>query len=282
MLKYRVITGGLFLTLVAVLYIWAPVWVVGLFLLGLSALALLEMVDLVKSAGYPALKWTCLGLTLLWMWSAWSAESGMEPWNQLRALMPVISVWVVCLGCLFRSDQSKSLEKLTGSFVSLAYIAGLLPYIMMILLLGLDGEDGRSLLLYGVLVIKFTDMGAYFVGTAIGKHKMIPTISPAKTWEGVIGGVLVAMAVSVLIMWLYTFELSGYSFRLTDALFLGFGLAVLGVVGDLVESMLKRSAKLKDSGNWLKGMGGILDVLDSLLFALPFLYIYVHSGWMGL
>ncbi|MGA0333186.1 MAG: phosphatidate cytidylyltransferase [Kiritimatiellia bacterium] len=281
MLKYRVLTGGSFLALVAALYVWAPVWAVGIFLLILSLLAVLEMVDLVKAAGFPALKWTCLGLTLLWMLSTYAAETGSGPLAALRHFMPALSLWMVCLGCLFRSDQRQSLDKLTGSFLTLAYIAGLIPYILLIMLLGQGGEDGRSLLLYGILVIKFTDMGAYFVGSAIGKHKMIPIISPAKTWEGVVGGVLVAMGVSSLFMWIYGYELSGYRFSVLDGLLLGFGLAVLGVLGDLVESMLKRSAGIKDSGNWLRGMGGILDVLDSLLFALPLLYLYVHLGWMG-
>lgn len=125
-------------------------------------------------------------------------------------------------------------------------------------------------------------MGAYFVGTTIGKHKMIPTISPAKTWEGVIGGVVMATVVSSLLMFLYDYEMSGIAFSWVDGLVLGLGLALLGVIGDLVESMLKRSAGVKDSGSWLKGMGGILDVLDSLIFAMPLLYIYIYWGLNGL
>ena len=280
MLKYRVLTGGCFLALVAALYIWAPTWLVGIVLLGLTTLAALEMVNLVTVAGYPALKWTSLAVCLLWMTGVWSIGAGVGPGEKLFLMIPVLSFWLVCLGCLFRSDQSKSLAKMTGSFISIAYIAGLMQCLMLILYLGM-GSDGRSLLLYGILVIKSTDIGAYFVGSSIGKHKMIPAISPAKTWEGVIGGVGVAMLVSSLLLYLYGYHLSGYPFTWLDGLLLGFGLAVVGVVGDLVESMLKRAAGLKDSGTWLKGMGGLLDVLDSLIFALPLLYVYVSWGWLG-
>lgn len=281
MLKYRVITGGVLLVLVASLYIWAPTGGVAAVLLGLTGLAVMEMVHLVTVAGYPALRWTSLGVSLLWMLGAWSVGAGTGSGVKLFLLLPVLTVWLVFLGCLFRRDQTRSLAKLTGSFITVAYIAGLMQFLFLILYLGLGDHDGRSLLLYGILVIKSTDTGAYFVGSAIGKHKMIPAISPAKTWEGVMGGVGVAMAVSSLLMFLYGYHMSGYGFSVRDGLLLGFGLAVFGVVGDLVESMLKRAAGLKDSGTWIKGMGGILDVLDSLIFALPLLYIYVSWGWFG-
>lgn len=282
MLKHRILTGGGFLALVAALYIWAPTWVLATVVTLTSLLATMEMVQLMRTAGFPALKWTAIGVVLFWMIGAWFAEIDMRGWQELRYVMPVLSVWVVFLGCLFRSDQSHSMMKLTGTFITIAYIAGLMQFILMMLFLGRNGEDGRSLLLYGILVIKSTDMGAYFVGSAIGKHKLIPAISPGKTWEGVLGGVLVATLVSILVLNLYGFVVSDFHFTWIEGVGLGLGLGILGIIGDLVESMLKRSAGIKDSGAWLKGMGGILDVLDSLIFALPLLYIYVSYGLNGL
>ena len=132
------------------------------------------------------------------------------------------------------------------------------------------------LLVYAILVIKFTDIGAFFTGSAIGKHKLIPRISPAKTWEGVIGGIVVCSIVSVVFLWLMDFRISGISFSLLDAFLLAVVLGVAGILGDLVESMLKRAADIKDSGSWVKGMGGVLDVLDSLMFAVPAMYVYVQ------
>ncbi len=282
MLKYRILTGGSFLLLVAALYAFAPTWAVGIFLLALTSIAVLETVGLLTHAGYPALRWTSLGVSLLWMLGAWIAVVDPEESTRLKWMLPAISVWAVFLGCLFRSDQSRSLDKLVGSFFAIAYVPGLMQFILL-LLLSFKGEqhpDGRSLLLYGILVIKSTDMGAYFTGRAIGKHKLIPKISPAKTWEGVLGGVGAAVCVSCLLIWAYGFRISGQPLHLFEGVFLGVILAVSGILGDLVESMMKRGAEIKDSGHWLKGMGGILDVLDSLIFALPVLYLYlsVRSG----
>jgi phosphatidate cytidylyltransferase len=280
MLKYRVISGVSFLAVVAAMALWAPTWVIGLFILLLCTLAILETVSLLDSAGFPALKWTSLGVGLLWMLSAWFAAQHTGALHYLNWLMPGLSAWAIFLGCLFRSDQSKTLDKVTGSFTTVAYVPGLMQFLLLLLFLGkgtIHG-DGRMLLLYGILVIKFADIGAYFTGSAIGKHKLIPKISPAKTWEGVLGGVGLSVAVSLIFLWLFGFEVAGVEFGLLDGILLGVLLSVSGILGDLVESMLKRAADIKDSGQWIKGMGGLLDVLDSLLFAFPVLYLYVL--WM--
>jgi CDP-diglyceride synthetase len=276
MLKFRIISGTLFLSAVAALYLWAPTWAAGLFIFWLCVLAVFETVDLLDQAGYPALKWTSLCLSLLWLAAAWFAASSSTSLAHLNWIMPGISAWMIFLGCLFRSDQTLTLPKLTGSFFTVAYIPGLMQFLVMLLFLKRGELDGRELLLYGILVIKCTDIGAFFIGSAIGKHKLIPRISPAKSWEGVLGGVGVAMGVSCLLVALFGFSISGIPFTLRDGLILGFLLGVSGVLGDLVESMLKRAAAVKDSGRWIKGMGGILDVLDSLLFAAPVLYLYVE------
>jgi phosphatidate cytidylyltransferase len=281
MLKYRVLTGASLLGMVAVLYVWSPAWMVGLFVLVLTALATLEAVGILTQAGLPALKWTSLGISLLWLLTVWWFIHDPDLGGRLQGLLPGIAAWAIFLGCLFRSDQRESLPKLAGSFFVLGYVPALMQFILLLLLAGrpgTDAADGRSLLLFGILVIKSTDMGAYFTGRAIGKHKLIPRISPAKTWEGVMGGMVVAVAVSYGIMHGYGFTISGWEFQRLDAVWLGMLLAGSGIVGDLVESMLKRSAGVKDSGHWLKGLGGVLDVLDSLMFALPMLYLYLVLG----
>lgn len=275
MLKYRIITGGSFLVAVGLLYTFAPTWTLALVILALTSMGVLETVHLMNAGGYPALKWTSLLLSLVWMGTTWAATGNDPFWVSIRTFMPGFAAWAIFLGCLFRSDQGQTLSKLTGTFLTVAYIPALMHFLLEILYLGSGDADGRSLLLYGILVVKSTDMGAYFVGSAIGKRKLIPTISPGKTIEGVIGGVGVAMIVSSLLLFLYQYELAEFSLNWAEGLLLGFILAVFGVLGDLVESMLKRAARIKDSGQWLKGLGGILDVLDSLVFALPVLYIYL-------
>jgi phosphatidate cytidylyltransferase len=139
-------------------------------------------------------------------------------------------------------------------------------------------------ILYLIVVVKASDVGAYLVGSTCGRHKMFPRISPGKTWEGLAGGFVAGILASLALFWLWenpaseshTAELGRLTLTFGHALFLGAFLAAIGVIGDLVESLLKRSAGLKDSGCIFPGMGGILDVLDSLLFAAPALYFYLR------
>jgi phosphatidate cytidylyltransferase len=134
--------------------------------------------------------------------------------------------------------------------------------------------EGRYYLLYFVLVTKFSDCGAYAVGSLIGRHKMIPRISPGKTWEGFAGAVLVSTAASVAFAALAGRHLAGMTWW--HAIILGVILSVGAVVGDLIESLFKREAGLKDSGRLFPGIGGILDLLDSLLFNAPLMYLYLR------
>lgn len=129
-------------------------------------------------------------------------------------------------------------------------------------------EDGLDYVFYGILVIITTDIGAYFVGRMIGKKKLWPTISPNKTVEGAIGGVVLACGVAVIYQLIFNFHSSMVILLLVTVL-----ASVAGQIGDLVESAIKRYYKVKDSGRILPGHGGILDRFDSWLFVFPLLYI---------
>jgi phosphatidate cytidylyltransferase len=132
-------------------------------------------------------------------------------------------------------------------------------------------ELAKDLLSYFFLVLMSADAGAYYVGRALGKHKLAPSISPGKTWEGVVGGVGAAL----LMAWI-----SHYWFFLELPLKYGLPLAVvmtvLGILGDLSESALKRGAGAKDAASILPGHGGLLDRLDSLLFSAPLIYYFAR------
>jgi phosphatidate cytidylyltransferase len=119
-----------------------------------------------------------------------------------------------------------------------------------------------------------TDTGAYAVGRAIGRHKMAPSISPAKTWEGAAGGLLAAVAATIAIIAIVGDVANAY----WHAAALGIGIGVVGQVGDLLESKLKRLAKVKDSGVLIPGHGGVLDRLDSLVVVFPLVY-YASKVW---
>jgi len=131
------------------------------------------------------------------------------------------------------------------------------------------------ILLYLLAVTKFCDAGAYAVGSFFGSHKMIPRISPGKTWEGFVGGLATSMLASVLLAKFKPFGgLPGLT--LLDAVWLGILLSLASVVGDLAESVVKRDAHIKDSGHFIPGIGGALDLIDSLLFTAPVFYFYVR------
>lgn len=133
---------------------------------------------------------------------------------------------------------------------------------------------GLWLVLMVVLTTKFTDMGAYLVGSLIGKHKAIPHLSPAKSWEGYVGSLFFAQA-GAFGVYYFGGEHFDWLGSGVHVFVLGVLLALAAMVGDLAESILKRSLRVKDSGQLLPGIGGVLDLLDSLCFAVPLAYYYL-------
>lgn len=138
-----------------------------------------------------------------------------------------------------------------------------------------DGTmSGSIVLLWCLAVTKFTDMGAYITGSLIGKHKMIPHISPAKTWEGFFGALFFALLAGGGLYALFPQQLSIFPSWL-HVIVLSQIVALLAVVGDLAESLWKRALAVKDSGHALPGIGGAMDLIDSICFTAPAVYLYV-------
>jgi phosphatidate cytidylyltransferase len=129
---------------------------------------------------------------------------------------------------------------------------------------------GESLVLFLAVVTWASDTGAYYAGTLWGKHLLLPSVSPKKTIEGLLGGLALAVSAALLAQWGFASQLS-----LSDALILGVLVTGMGLLGDLFESVIKRRTGVKDSGGILPGHGGMLDRLDSLLFTAPTFYYYV-------
>lgn len=165
-----------------------------------------------------------------------------------------------------------TLHRLLGSFFSFFYAIVLFLFVARVIYL--PAQNGVYYALYLLAVTKFTDMGAYAIGSLWGKNKMIPHISPGKTWEGFGGAFLGAYVASAIIY----FPLRGHFTHLDfiDALILPLILGLAAVVGDLAESVLKRCLETKDSGHVLPGIGGSLDLIDSLCFTAPVLYLYLN------
>jgi len=177
------------------------------------------------------------------------------------------------------SDPSGVLRRLTTTFFIAFYVG--LPMSLLVVIRGLgegiDANWGLAALLTMIATTKSTDAGAYFTGKAIGKRKLIPRLSPGKTWEGSIGGIVLATLVAgACLAWLFpAIAGSGSTPPLGLALILGPLLAISGMLGDLAESLVKRATGAKDSGSLLPGLGGVWDVTDSLIFAaLPALLCF--------
>ncbi len=135
--------------------------------------------------------------------------------------------------------------------------------------------SGVWLLLFVAIVTKFTDMGAYLTGTLFGSTKMIKHISPGKTWEGTIGSFAVAQG-GAFGVWFLAGDRLDWMGAWWNILILGVLISIAAIIGDLAESILKRSVETKDSGGMLPGIGGVLDLIDSICFAAPVAYFYLY------
>jgi len=173
---------------------------------------------------------------------------------------------------LFRSEQNNPLLNTSLSFLGILYVGWLSAHLLY--LRGLPGG-----FFYVILVLLATwanDTGAYFTGINLGKRKLCPKISPNKTIEGALGGLLSTLIVTFFTgLWINKL-LPQFSFSYIHLLFLGVLISLAAQFGDLVESLFKRDAGLKDSSNLIPGHGGILDRFDSLLFTTPVVYYYLR------
>jgi phosphatidate cytidylyltransferase len=170
------------------------------------------------------------------------------------------------------------LETMAYTLFGLLYVMWLFNFITKIVYVTPRGTGGaltgHFYVLYLIVVTKFSDMGAYVTGSLIGRHKMAPQISPKKTWEGFCGALAFSTAGSLGMVTLMGPRLS--FIRWPDAVVLGLLLGFAAVIGDLAESLVKRATETKDSGRLLPGIGGALDLIDSLLFTAPLLYFYLR------
>jgi phosphatidate cytidylyltransferase len=192
--------------------------------------------------------------------------------NDFETGFLILFVLGLCLRLLFAKVSPDGLTAIAVTLLGLMYVPWLLNFIQKINFF--PGVEGKYFLLYFILLTKFSDMGAYVVGSLIGKHKMIPRISPGKTWEGFGGAIVISTGASLAFVHCFGSHLKGMN--VNHAIILGVILSTTAVIGDLIESLFKRECGAKDSGSILPGIGGILDLLDSLLFNAPIMYLYLR------
>lgn len=274
MLKKRVITAlwGLPL-LVAIIWFGEPLFTILLAVWG--ALAALEFYRLVSGTKAPPLTYFGLAWTVLFVASHNSQVIDFfQPYLGESALVALLLTSAVVLSLIWllrRPQRGNIFAGWAWTIAGILYIGWLLGY--LVALRDLDGNrTWQSWVFLALLTTFVSDTAAFFTGRALGKHKLAPHISPGKTWEGAIAGVLGAIIVSLFFI-LPTPLLLPISWW--QAVLLGLLVSIFGQLGDLVESLFKRNMGAKDSGRLLPGHGGLLDRMDSVIFAGIVVYYYV-------
>jgi phosphatidate cytidylyltransferase len=275
-----------------------------------TVLALKEYLGIVEAAGIKPFRWPTyiLGLLPVIAVLAITGPLVLDPPYRRALNLPfepnILSIWAgVCAAApliygallVFRKDMRGGLASVAASMFGLFYVA--LP---LSLLIDLRGEPQRCFLIVFILFSVWAgDIAAYYIGKNFGKHKLAPIVSPNKSWEGAIASSLASLGVAALVF-KYQYDLNyllfsepfgiswgsydvlrtGYPW--THVILLGLFTNVFAQLGDLFESALKRGAGVKDSGTLLPGHGGVLDRIDALLFAIPFVVSYVGlAGIVG-
>ena len=256
---HRWLTAAVALPIVAMIIAMGPGWLLLALVLMVTAGGLLELSGLLLAgtkAWLRMLTWS-MGL-LLPLATYWKGLLGLT-------VATVATVFVSLAVHLFLyAKQEKVLPSLGATVFSLLYIPFLISHVLLLFRV----PSGRQWILLLLFVVFSCDTGAYYVGHRWGRHKLWPAVSPGKTIEGAIGGLLSSVVVSLVVGTLLPIDVATVGFLLA----LGFVLALVGQVGDLMESMLKRVSQVKDAGGILPGHGGLLDRLDSLIFAFPVVY----------
>lgn len=257
-------TSALILMLAGLVIFYFPNWVFSLLASAMISIGLFEFFGLAEKKGFVVYKYigTLIGMCVpivIYFQRGGEGYFASEP-------------FFIVIACLFmfvlqfsKPDASQALASIAITLFGLLYIAWLFSFFVKLKFL----PDGALLVVFLILVTKMGDVGAYLVGNEFGRHNLIPRISPNKTVEGTIGG-LIFSVLSAIASRAY---LPHFSYAHLGIL--GLLLGILGQAGDLAESLLKRGCNAKDAGTNLSGFGGVLDLIDSLLFTAPIFYFYV-------
>lgn len=277
MLKHRLITGSLLIASILLIAfldhrMTAPNGslprglLLGIITCGLVApLLALELGVILNRLGSAPLGWlTCLGSILIsgCMWLC--HDSG----DTVLMILSLVFTLAFIFGASGRRTKGLITDVMGSLFVT--FTAGVLLGFWLML----RREETAWVLVGAILTVKMADIGAYTVGCSIGRNRMIPWLSPKKTWEGLAGGILFSAICGTLLAWASPgFSESPEGISLMTGLIFGVVCALIGLVGDLSASALKRDAGIKDSGSLLPGLGGLVDTLDSLLLVGPIAWL---------
>ncbi len=229
----------------------------------ISIISLMEFHSLVNSAGIATNKFVGVLLGLILMFGSFFVAAGyLKPSFYLFFFALTFILFFIEL---FQTHD-KPFERTAFSFLAIVYTA--LPYSLLNYVVFRSGEYNFRIILGILFLLWANDTGGYFGGRFLGKHKLYERISPKKTWEGSISGALFSIAIAFVLRYFFP------EFNIWTWIGLSLVIVIAGSMGDLVESQLKRSLSIKDSGTSLPGHGGFLDRFDGLIISLPFIVVY--------
>lgn len=243
----------------------AAVWLIAI----VSAGTQWELYTLMGKMGRRPFKSLGTSLGTLMIIAPYYANKLIEqPIPGLQASIIAVTIVAICLRILVHREVEQRIETLGSTLIGIIYVPFMLTFLARMLTLTPDAREGLMLILWLVVVAKFCDVGALVFGKMFGKHKMSPNTSPGKTWEGAIGGCLTSVGLGYLFVFLASGAFPAFLTPVWGAVF-ALPIGALSIVSDLVESMIKRAAKEKDSGRFIPGIGGAFDLSDSLILTSP-------------
>lgn len=237
--------------------------------LGLTLGGLYEFFYMIKRKGIPI--YSYLGIFIGFIIPT-SIFFRFEPTKNWELLFIVLAFLAVLFMQFARKDNSNAVVGIATTMFGIFYVSWLFSFMIKIRML-LPGLDGVKLLGFILIVTKSADSGALLVGSTLGRHPLLPRISPNKSVEGAMGSMIFSIGAAVL----SKNFLPARFFPLWHVAMMGAFFGAMGQLGDLSESLMKRDCQVKDSGKFMPAMGGVLDVIDSLLFAGPAFYLYMSS-----
>ena len=192
--------------------------------------------------------------------------------GSVQSAIIAVTIVACCLRILKERKIDERIESLSSTLLGLIYIPFMLSFLVRMIELPAEPAKGLMLVVWLIVTAKFTDVGALLFGKAFGRHPMSPNTSPKKTWEGAIGGCFVSVALGFALTYFARDYFPMFFTPLWGTL-LALPIAVIAIISDLVESMLKRMAEEKDSGSFIPGIGGAFDLTDSLILSAPTGYL---------
>lgn len=249
---------------------------------GLILRGLMEFYTMLASAGFPHFRRTGLFLGAVltigaFVFGTYKGSDAAFIFETAALLVGIL--WIFIRQIFHRNPDTIPAAAVGYTLLGLIYIPFLGSSTINLIYLTPKAADGHLTghyyLLFLAVVTKMSDCGAYLTGSLIGKHPMIPRISPKKTWEGFAGALTHSVIASVVLVTVFPTQLSLVASPWHAAI-IGLVLGFVAVLGDLAESLVKRSTHTKDSGSMLPGIGGAMDLIDSLLFTAPLLYLYLR------